>query len=102
MTKKHLLKIKNLLREMRKSPSGRKANDLITIAKQMGRVLDNRGKEPNYVRKENPKLSPPLSIPGHPGDLKLGTARSIIDMLLDDVDEWLIFLNDSEGEEDDN
>lgn len=92
MTKNNLDKIKRELREMRKSPAGRTAKDLQKIAVKLGRVKDPRGKEPNYVRKKDPSLSPPLSIPGHTGDLKIGTAISIIDALLDDVDEWSTYL----------
>jgi hypothetical protein len=45
-----------------------------------------RGGEPTYVSEIIPTL-PPLSIPGHAGDLKVGTACIIIDHLLDDTDE---------------
>ncbi len=90
MTPKALAKLKKELQAMRRSPQGRKSSDFIAIAKQLGRTLDSRGKEPNYVRTSDPSLSPPLSIPGHKGDLKVGTAISIIDGLLNDVDEWEI------------
>lgn len=100
VTPKALKKIKNLLEQMRRSPSGRKADDFVSIAKQLGRVRDHRGKEPTYVRENNPALSPPLSIPGHPGDIKPGTARNIIDALLDDVDEWAIHLQEVEDDDD--
>lgn len=96
MKRKHLLRLQIELRQMRKSPSGRKASDFISIANQLGMKRDKRGKEPNYVRTDSPKLSPPLSIPGHPGDLKPGTARSIIDALISHVDDWLIYLDEVE------
>lgn len=85
---------------MGKSPFNRKADDFISIAKQLGRTKSNRGKEPTYTRDRDPMLSPPLSIPNHPGDLKPGTARSIIDALLSDVDDWEIYLleNDDDDE----
>lgn len=86
------------LEEMRRSPRGRSAKELVKIAGQLGRYLDPRGSEPNYVRKDNPALSPPLSIPGHAADLKIGTAISIIDALLSDVDEWEIFLLETDDE----
>lgn len=73
---------------MRKSPFNRKPKEFISIAIQLGRVRDNRGKEPTYIRSHDPVLSPPLSIPNHSGEVKPGTARSIIDALLNDVDEW--------------
>ena len=77
---------------MQLSPQGRRSADFVRIANQLGRVRDNRGSEPNYVREDDPSLSPPLSIPGHTADLKVGTARSIINALLSDVDEWKLHL----------
>ncbi len=86
---------------MRKSPQGKKARDLVSIALRVGRIRDNRGKEPTYVRVVNPALSPPLSIPDHSArDLKTGTAKNIIDTLLDDVSEWEIFLSQDADDED--
>lgn len=99
MTPKALKKIKRQLKEMEKSPYNRKPDDFISIAKQLGRTKDNRGKEPTYTRERDPALSPPLSIPNHPGDVKPGTARSIIDALLSDVDDWEIFLMESENDD---
>ncbi len=92
MSPKNLAKLKKQLREMRKSPQGRRSSDFISIAKKLGRKLDSRGKEPNYVRASDPSLTPPLSIPNHSVELKVGTALSIIDALLNDVDDWEIFL----------
>lgn len=91
MTPKSLQKIKQTLQEMYKSPQNRKSKDLMSIAIKLGRVKDNRGKEPTYVRSHNPALSPPLSIPNHSRELKAGTARSIIEALLNDIDEWESF-----------
>jgi|688.fasta_scaffold512664_1 hypothetical protein len=102
MKEKKLVKLKKQLEDMRKSPQGRKADEFITIAKQLGREEDPRGKEPTYVRKINPELSPPLSIPNHSGEMKTGTARSIIDALLDDVDEWKLYLAQQRDNEDEN
>lgn len=85
---------------MLKSPQGRRSAEFVTIAKQLGRVRDKRGKEPNYVREEDPALTPPLSIPNHSADMKTGTARSIIEALIDDADEWDLYL--SEGQDDDD
>ncbi len=92
MEAKTLKKIKRQLQEMYKSPYNRKPEAFISIAKQLGRTLANRGKEPTYIREHDPVLSPPLSIPNHPGDMKPGTARSIISTLLSDVDDWEIYL----------
>lgn len=69
--------------------------DFVSLAKQLGRERDNRGKEPTYVRGRDPALSPPLSIPSH-GELKVGTARSIINALLSDMDDWEIYLSENE------
>jgi hypothetical protein len=96
---KALKKIKRQLKEMEKHPFNRKPDDFISIAKQLGRTKDNRGKEPTYTRERDPSLSPPLSIPNHPGDVKPGTARSIIDALLSDVDDWEIYLSESEDDD---
>lgn len=98
MTPKTLKKIKRQLEEMYISPYNRKPEIFISIAKQLGRTKVNRGKEPNYTRERSPELSPPLSIPNHPGDMKPGTARSIIDALLSDVDDWEIFLSESDDD----
>lgn len=102
MKPKVLKKIKRQLDEMRKSPFNRKSDDFILIAKQLGRALDNRGKEPTYVRGSDPALSPPLSIPNHSGDVKPGTARSIIDALLSDVDDWELHILERDDENDDD
>ncbi len=99
MNLRTLSKIKRELLQIYKSPQGRKALEFESLAKQLGRYKDNRGKEPTYTRARDPALAPPLSIPNH-GDLKIGTARSIVNTLLNDVDEWEIFLkeNDSDDE----
>lgn len=98
MNLKTLKKIRRQLEEMRKSPRGRSAGDFESIANKLGRYKDPRGKEPNYVRERDPALSPPLSIPGHPGDIKIGTSINIIDALLSDVDDWEIFLQEAEDD----
>lgn len=101
MNPKALKKIKLQLKEMGRSPFNRKPADLITIAKQLGRVMSNRGKEPTYTRERDPALSPPLSIPNHPGDLKPKTASSIIDALLSDVDDWEMHLSENDDDNQD-
>lgn len=96
MTPEKLKKIKRQLEQMLRSPQNRNYKDFVSIAKQLGRSQEKRGKEVNYTRKRDPALSPPLSIPQHPGDMKTGTALSIIDALLSDVDDWEIYLSDCE------
>lgn len=68
----------------------------------VGRQLDSRGKEPNWVRKSDPELCPPLSIPNHSASLKAGTARSIIDQLLSDLDDWELHHDQLEKDGDDD
>lgn len=87
---------------MLRSPQGRTADDLIRIAEQLKRVRSKRGKEPTFVREDGPKLAPPLSIPKHPGDMAIGTVRSILNQLKADCDEWDIYLNEtSQNDEND-
>ena len=94
MNKARLDKLRRELREIRKNPAGRRASELEAYAKLVGRTLDKRGKEPNWVKEDDPVLTPPLSIPHHSKDMKLGTVRSIVDQLLDDIDSWEQFLVD--------
>lgn len=72
---------------------------LENYASAVGRRKESRGKEPTWVREFSPDLSPPLSIPNHAKDMKAGTARSVIDQLLGDLDEWEQYL-DQQAEED--
>lgn len=102
MNGKLLKKIKRQLKEMERSPQNRNYRDFVSLAKQLGRLKDNRGKEPTYTRELNPALSPPLTIPKHSGDMKVGTARSIIDALLSDVDDWELYLAECEDEDQDD
>ena len=101
MNKKKLKKIQLALKEMLKSPQGRRSSELEGLARQLGREKDARGKEPTYVRKLNPALSPPLSIPNHSGEMKTNTTRSIIEALLDDAAEWDLYLSEGQDDEDD-
>lgn len=97
MNRKKLTELRRELREMYKSPQNRNHKEFISIAKQLGRREVDRGKEPTYVKDDNPVLCPPLSIPKH-GELKVGTARSIIQALLNDVDVWEIFLMEADDD----
>ena len=93
MTPKKLKKTKQDLQQLRVSPQGIKRLKLEAIAKQLGLSRSNVGHEPTYIKTTDPKLRP-LTIPGHAGDLKVATARSIIDHLLSCVDEWEIYFNE--------
>ncbi|HEY3300497.1 MAG TPA: hypothetical protein VGJ90_06945 [Methylophilaceae bacterium] len=98
MNNKQLEKIKKNLKAMHRSPQGKKASDFESIAQSLGRTLVKRGKEPNWQKAdESPILVPPLSIPHHGAeDLKVGTARNIIQILLNDVDTWETYLQTQE------
>lgn len=103
MDRKKLTRIRREIRQMQKSPQGRRANDLITLALQLKRTRFNRGKEPTYIREDSPALTPPLSIPNHPGEMSVGTVRSILNQLAADCDEWeehLDKLDAKSGDED--
>lgn len=65
---------------------GVRGRELEDLAKALGRKRHPRGKEPTWVSEELPGR-PPLSIPGHPGDLNKHTARAILDQLEEDLDE---------------
>jgi hypothetical protein len=88
----HLGKIKRALLEMQRNPRGRKSAEFEGLARALGRQRDNRGKEPTYMRRRDPELTRPLSIPAHSADVRIGTAMSIIDTLLDDVAQWESYL----------
>lgn len=61
---------------------------LESLAKRLGRQRINRGKEPVWESAEFPDLFP-LSIPHHGGrDLAIGTQRSILNQLEDDMAAW--------------
>jgi hypothetical protein len=102
MDRKKLRKIKQKLEEMKRSPQGRSSRDFEAIANDLGRYKDDRGAEPTYTRKSDPSLSPPLSIPHHSKDMKVRTARSIINALLNDVDDWELFLRREDDDENDD
>lgn len=98
MNKKAIAKLKAELTQMRQNFAPVPSRKLARYAQAVGRELDRRGKEPNWVRKRDPALSPPLSIPRHSQEVKAGTARSIIDALLDDLDDWLLYLQEVEDD----
>jgi hypothetical protein len=99
MTPIRLAKIKRTLLQMSRSPTGIKAAALASLALELGRERGSRGKEPTYIRTEPPRL-PPLSIPGHAVDVRIGTAKSIIKTLLKDVAVWEAFLQGGDDESD--
>jgi hypothetical protein len=88
MTGAKLKKLRAALLQIRKNPIGHMSRELQGLAKKLGREEFNRGKEPTWVRKIQPELSPPLSIPNHSAPLSPGVCRSVANALLDDCDEW--------------
>jgi hypothetical protein len=96
MNRSRLRKIERELIELSRAPRGKKAAVFISVAQKLGRVRVNRGKEPTYERRIDPVFKFPLTIPNHPGDMKPGTARSIIDVLLGDVDKWKEWLEQND------
>ena len=88
------------LKQLRSNFAPVNSNVLERYASAVGRQKENRGKEPTWVRKLDPHLSPPLSVPNHSKDVKAGTARSIIDQLLADIDEWEQFIDQDVNNED--
>ena len=100
MKTKHIKQLRASLKEARRNFTPISPHELEKFAKAVGRQKEDRGKEPTWVRKINPQLSPPLSIPNHSKDVKAGTARSIIDQLLSDLDEWEQYLESLDDEDD--
>lgn len=100
MNRKTLVRLRNELKALRRNFTPYSHATLAAFARAVGRELENRGKEPNWLREADPSLTPPLSIPNHSKDIKAGTARSIIDQLLSDLDDWEILLDEQEKADD--
>ena len=60
-------------------------------ARSLGRIPENRGKEPTWINPNFPALRP-LSIPHHSKGLNRFTAQSILDQLEEDLDRWKEYL----------
>lgn len=101
MNRRKLEKIRQELLGLAANRSDIKSDVLISIAKRLGREKSKRGKEPTYVRAEDPRLFPPLSIPDHSRPLKRNTAANIVDSLLSDIDTWQVYLSDQLTDEED-
>jgi hypothetical protein len=101
MNPKKLRKIKQELKAINRNPRGRSYRELVALAEKLERKLVGTGKHPTYVRGADPTLTPPLSIPSHPGDMAIGTVKEIVDILLSDVDVWEIHLMEGEAEGED-
>lgn len=102
MNRKTLIRLRRELKELRRNFAPLDSKLLEGLAAAVGRKKVNRGKEPTWDRSFDPHLSPPLSIPNHSKGVKARTARSILDQLIADLDEWEQFLDLLVDEDDDD
>jgi hypothetical protein len=87
MDSKKLQKIRDTMGQLRQR-RGIKSGELESLARMLGRVLGNRGKEPTWVSVNFPGLRP-LSIPRHgKKELNRFTASNILDQLEYDLDKF--------------
>jgi hypothetical protein len=96
ITHRKLAKLRREIENLRAAKHNIKPADLTSMAKRLGRALENRGKHPTWKSELIPS-SNPLSIPGHP-TIKSTTAMSILDELEADIDRLSELLNDPRGE----
>ena len=81
-----LTKIQERITQARRSPQ--KASDLEKLAKQLGRSLFNRGKEPTWVSVDFPHLRP-LTIPRHGSkDVSPFVKKTVLNQLELDISAW--------------
>ena len=86
VTVKKLAKLRRRIESLRGSP--RKARELESVARALGRKLVRPGSEPTWISQEFPELRP-VSIPHHSRDVKRFTSESILDHLeANDVLAW--------------
>lgn len=83
MTPKQLRDLRRELEEMRKRKKSLRSSELRRFAMKLGRRKRKGGSEPTYVTDASGRF--PLSIPGHPGTLPIGTACSILNHLEGDL-----------------
>lgn len=93
MNRKRLERIKQLHEALRHN-KGIKSKKLQNLARSLGRKLDNRGKEPNWINPNFQDLRP-VSIPNHSVDMKRFTAKSVLDSLEEDIEHWEDSLNNN-------
>lgn len=95
MNRKKIAKLRRQIAALR-NRGGVRSSELDSLARRVGRKLYCRGKHPTWVMERRF----PLSIPKHPGEMRRGTVKGILDHLEDDLDaieagdEW------DEGDED--
>lgn len=84
MYSKKLAKLRQRINELREKSGNIPPRKLESIAKALGRVRADRGKEPTWISRLLPN-SRPISIPNHPGVLNRFTAGNILDQLENDI-----------------
>lgn len=86
MTRRKLARLREEWAALRRAPQ--KASTLESLARRLGRKLENRGKHPIWQSTEFDDLDA-LSIPHHGNrDLPPGTRNSILNQLEDDILAW--------------
>lgn len=100
MNLKRLTKLKRELDALSRGQA--KAGELESLAIRLGRKQVKRGKEPVWESEAFPILFP-LSIPHHGGrDIPVGTRRSILRQLLEDIEAWEFALTGQRENESDD
>jgi len=85
MDKRKLSRLRRRIQDLRARLGNIKSRELESLARALGRKLNDRGKEPTFISELLPQ-SRPLSIPHHAKTLKRGTAGNILDQLEKDID----------------
>jgi len=98
ITRQKLEKLRRQIQAYRASIHNVRPDDLVSLAKQLGREKSKKGKHPTYESTLMPQTNP-LSIPGHPA-IKAGTARNILDQLEADLDGLTGLLDEQERKND--
>jgi hypothetical protein len=98
MNRQKLEKLRREIESLRNSIHNVRPDDLVSLAKSLGRKKSKKGKHPTYESTLMPSRNP-LSIPGHP-TIKPGTARSILDELDADADGISALLDEQEKRND--
>ena len=99
INKQKLAEIREEIEALRSASRSIRSNDLVSLAKKLGRERVVRGKHPQYSSTLLPNRNP-ISIPAHPGTLKVGTALKILDELEVDADGLSALLEEQERKND--
>lgn len=98
INKQKLEKLRKRVQAMRGSIHNVHPDDLVSLARSLGREKSKKGKHPTYESLLMPNATP-LSIPGYP-TIKAGTARNILDQLEADIDGLAALLEQQEQKDD--